>query len=153
MDDPAGIEHYRILSVDGGVRLEQFDGEGKFVRLVHCPQDGEIAGTSYETSDDHLHKVRRSDEPRPGDGGQRGKMVQLLAADPGRVQLERGWSSVMINTILGFLLMIRFCGGPAYQRPHQRVFLHLPIFYPQVSIDHNPSHCIGGHRYLESHIR
>ena len=86
-------------------------------------------------------------------GGQRGKMVQLLAADPGRVQLESGWSSVMINTILGFLLMIRFCGGPAYQRPHQRVFLHLPIFYPQVSIDHNPSHCICGHRYLESHIR
>ena len=62
MDDPAGIEHFRILSVDGGVRLEQFDGEGKFVRLVHCPQDREIAGTSYETSDDHLHKVRRSDD-------------------------------------------------------------------------------------------
>jgi len=42
--------------------LEQFDEAGKFVRLVYCPQDDAIAGTSYETSDDCLHKVRRSND-------------------------------------------------------------------------------------------
>ena len=62
IDNPAGKEHFRLLDIDGGVRLEQFDKAGKFVRLVHCPQDRKIAGTTYETSEDHLHKVRRSDD-------------------------------------------------------------------------------------------
>jgi hypothetical protein len=61
IDDPTEKEHFRLLEVDGGVRLEQFDKAGKFVRLVHCPQDRKVAGTTYETSGDKQHKVRRSD--------------------------------------------------------------------------------------------
>ena len=63
IDDPAGMEHFRILDSDGGVRVEQFDDAGKFVRLVYSLQDRKISATTttYETSDDHLHKVRRSE--------------------------------------------------------------------------------------------
>ena len=57
---PAGKEHFRLLGDGKGVRLEQFDGSGKFLRLVYCPQDEDLAGTTYVTSDDHLHKVRRA---------------------------------------------------------------------------------------------
>ena len=62
IDNPSGKEHFRLFDVDGGERLEQFDEAGKFVRLVYCPQDDAISGTSYETSDDHRHKIRRSDD-------------------------------------------------------------------------------------------
>ena len=60
--EPNGKTHFRLLDVDGGVRFEQFDETGKFVRLVHWPQDDAIAGASYETSDDRLQKVRRSND-------------------------------------------------------------------------------------------
>ena len=63
IDDPTGKEHFRLLEVDGGVRLEQFDEAGKFLRLVYCPHDGKLArDTTYEVSDDHTHKIRRSDD-------------------------------------------------------------------------------------------
>ena len=62
IDEPNGKTHFRLLDVDGCVRLEQFDETGKFVRLVHWPQDDAIAGASYETSDDRLQKVRRSND-------------------------------------------------------------------------------------------
>jgi len=58
--DPTGKAHFRILDMDGGVRLEQYDGAGKFLRLVYCPQDEDLAGTTYETSDDYQHRVRRA---------------------------------------------------------------------------------------------
>ena len=60
IDDPNGEAHFRLLEVDGGCRLEQYDAAGKFVRLIHCPQDQQVSGTAYETSEDGLHKVRRS---------------------------------------------------------------------------------------------
>ena len=62
LDDPTGIEHFLLLDVDGGVRLEQFNEAGKFMRLIYCPQDRKISAATktYEISDDHLQKVRRS---------------------------------------------------------------------------------------------
>ena len=60
IDDPNGEAHFRLLEVDGGCRLEQYDAAGKFVQLIHCPQDRQVSGTAYETSADGLHKVRRS---------------------------------------------------------------------------------------------
>ena len=62
IDDPTRIEHFRLLYADGGVRLEQFDQAGKFVRLIYCPQDKNIAAPTVEFSDDHRQKVRRSDD-------------------------------------------------------------------------------------------
>ncbi len=62
IDEPNGKTHFRLLDVDGGVRLEQFDETGKFVLLVHCLLDDAIAGARYETSNDRLQKVRRSND-------------------------------------------------------------------------------------------
>jgi len=62
IDDPTGKAHFRFLLVDGGVRLEQFNGAGKFVRLVHSPPDGERKSTTCETSGDCLHRVRRNED-------------------------------------------------------------------------------------------
>ena len=62
LEDPAGQNHFRLLEVDGGVRLEQYDGAGKFVRLIYCPQDKGLAGTAYATSADHRHRVRRRED-------------------------------------------------------------------------------------------
>ena len=61
IEDPTGIAHFRLLETDGGVRVEQFDKTGKFVRLVYCPQDRKITYATYKTSADHLHRVRRSE--------------------------------------------------------------------------------------------
>ena len=60
LEDPSGHAHFRCFEVEGGMRVEQFDGAGKFLRLVHCPQDRQYAGTTYELSDDHTHKVVRA---------------------------------------------------------------------------------------------
>jgi len=57
--DPVGVEHFRVVDVDGGMRLEQFDGDRKFQRLIFCPADEHLGGASYETSADHRHRVRR----------------------------------------------------------------------------------------------
>ena len=62
IDEPNGKTHFRLLDVDGGVRWEQFDETGKFVRLVQCPQEDAIAGARYEPSVDRLQKVRRSND-------------------------------------------------------------------------------------------
>ena len=60
IENSAGVAHFRLLEVDGGVRVEQFDAVGKFVRLVTCPQDRQVAGTTHEVSADRRHKIRRA---------------------------------------------------------------------------------------------
>ena len=63
IDDPTGKEHFRLFEVDGGVRLEQFDSDGKFLRLIYCPQDRRrVRGATNEISEDHRHKIRRADD-------------------------------------------------------------------------------------------
>ena len=63
IDDPVGKEHFRLFEVDGGVRLEQFDSDGKFLRLIYCPQDKRrVRGATNEISEDHRHKIRRADD-------------------------------------------------------------------------------------------
>lgn len=59
IEDPTGKAHFRLLDLESGVRLEQFDPDGKFLQLICCPQDTGISGSSWETSKDALHRVRR----------------------------------------------------------------------------------------------
>ncbi len=63
IDDPTGKEHFRLFNVDGGVRVEQFDSDGKFLRLIYCPQDrSRQRGATNEISEDHRYKIRRGDD-------------------------------------------------------------------------------------------
>ena len=63
IDDPTGKEHFRLFDVDGGVRLEQFDRDGRFLRLVYCPQDrSRQRGATNEVSADRRYKIRRGDD-------------------------------------------------------------------------------------------
>ncbi len=63
IDDPTGKEHFRLFDVDGGVRLEQFDRDGRFLRLVYCPQDrSRQRGATNKVSADRRYKIRRGDD-------------------------------------------------------------------------------------------
>ena len=45
------------------MRLEQFDRDGRFLRLVYCPQDrSRQRGATNEVSADRRYKIRRGDD-------------------------------------------------------------------------------------------